>query len=60
MNDKRIDKILGNVKMSMEMEGFTIDTSLEEVGRKILLGKINHEDYIAQVKQKAMRYAHEV
>ena len=44
----------------MEMEGFTIDSALEEVGRKILTGSLSPEDYIAQVKQKAMRYAHEV
>lgn len=60
MNSNQIEKILGNVKMSMEMEGFTIDSALEEVGRKILTGSLSPEDYIAQVKQKAMRYAHEV
>jgi len=38
MNSNQIEKILGNVKMSMEMEGFIVDSALEEVGRKILMG----------------------
>ena len=60
MSSTQVDKILGNVRMSMEMEGFTIDSELEDVGRNILQGKLNLEDYIAQIKQKALRYAHEV
>lgn len=60
MSDERIEKILKNTKFSMEMEGFTIDKELEDVGRKILTGEIKRKDYIESVKQKYQRYAHEV
>ena len=60
MNTAKIDKILRSTKRSMEIEGFVIDSELEETGRKILTGELNIKDYIAQVKLEAMRYAYEV
>jgi|GEM_PF-1561682 len=64
MDEKRIDYILRNAKRSMEIEGFVIDKELEEVGRKIVTGELNVNDYvanyIAQYKQKAAVQAHEV
>ena len=48
-----------NAKISMEIEGFVIDNELEEIGRKILKGELNIDDYTEQVKREAMRYAHE-
>jgi hypothetical protein len=60
MSAERIEKILKNTKTSMEVEGFTIDSDLEDVGRGILTGRLKLEDYIAQVKQEALRFAHEV
>jgi len=63
MSDKKINKILSNVKMSMEMEGFTIDSELENVGRRIISGELDLEthiaDYIANFKRERA-LAHEV
>ena len=63
MSDKKIERILKNAKTSMEIEGFVIDKELEEIGRKILKGELDIDDYtanyIAQVKREAVRYAHE-
>ena len=57
MDEQKISKILSNAKTSMEIEGFVIDQELEEVGRKIVTGELNINDYvanyIAQYKQKA-------
>ena len=55
MDDNQIEKILKNVKTSMEIEGFKINRELEETGRKILKGEINIGEYINQCKQKAAR-----
>jgi len=60
MSDAQVERILRNTKFTMEMEGFTIDKELEDIGRKILTGEINRKDYIESIKQKARRYAHEV
>jgi len=60
MSEERIERILKNTKFSMEMEGFTIDKPLEDVGRKILTGELELADYIESVKQKYQRYSHEV
>ena len=60
MSDEQIEKILQNAKKSMEIEGFTIDRTLEGVGRKILTGELRREDYIESVKQKARKYADKV
>ena len=64
MTEKKLEKILKNAKISMEIEGFVIDHELEEIGRKIVTGKLNIDDYIenyiAQYKQKAMVQTHEV
>jgi len=57
MNDAQIERILKNTKFSMEMEGFTIDEALEDIGRKVLTGEINRKDYIESINQKARRYA---
>ena len=58
MDENKIDKILRNAKTSMEIEGFVIDEELEEIGRKIVSGELNINDYvanyIAQYKQKAV------
>jgi len=63
MSERKIDKILSNVKMSMEMEGFTIDSELESVGRRIITGELNLEthiaDYIANFKRERA-LAHEI
>ena len=57
MDEKRIDYILRNAKRSMEIEGFVIDEELEGIGRKIVTGELNINDYvtnyIAQYKQEA-------
>ena len=55
MNENKIDKILKNAKISMEIEGFVIDKELEEIGRKILTGELNINDYINQMKREAKR-----
>ena len=47
MDEQKIEKILKNAKTSMEIEGFTIDSELEETGRKILVGEVNISDYVA-------------
>ena len=60
MSDERIEKILKNIKFTMEMEGFTIDEDQEAIGRKILTGEIELLDYIERVKQEARKYAYEV
>ena len=56
MDEQKIDKILRNAKTSMEIEGFVINEELEEIGRKIVTGELNVNDYvanyIAQYKQK--------
>lgn len=57
MDENRTNYILRNAKMSMEVEGFVIDSELEEIGRKILAGDIDVRDYIEQIKQEAMEYA---
>jgi hypothetical protein len=54
MDEQKIDRILRNAKTSMEIEGFTIDDELEEIGRKILRGEVNLRDYIEQVKREAI------
>lgn len=54
MDDDRIELILGNVKMSMEMEGFEIDEELEKVGRQIVTGELDVEECVEQVKRKYM------
>ena len=64
MDEQKIDKILRNAKTSMEIEGFVIDKELEDIGRKILKGELNINDYvanyIAQYKQNAAVQTHEV
>ena len=56
-DEHKIEKILKSVKVSMEVEGFTIDQDLEETGRKILKGEIDISEYINQCKQNAARIA---
>jgi len=60
MSDERIERILKNTKFTMEMEGFTIDKELEDVGRKILTGEVKRSDFIESIKEKYRGYAHEV
>ena len=60
MNDSQIERILKNTKFTMEMEGFTIDAEQEEVGRKLLTGELELEDYIESVKLEALSYSHAV
>jgi hypothetical protein len=56
-DESKIEKILKSVKVSMEVEGFTIDQDLEETGRKILKGEIDINEYINQCKEQAARIA---
>jgi hypothetical protein len=44
----------------MEMEGFTIDKEQEDSVRKILTGELDKDAYFAAIREKAVRYAHEV
>ena len=60
MNDSQVERILKNTKFTMEMEGFTIDAEQEEVGRKLLTGELELEDYIESVKLEALSYSHAV
>ena len=64
MEEQKISKILKNAKTSMEVEGFVIDNELEDIGRKILTGELNINDYvanyIAQYKRKATVQTYEV
>ena len=55
MDERKKKKILNNAKTSMEIEGFTINEELEEIGRKILSGEISITVYVNQCKQKAAR-----
>jgi len=58
INDKnQIDKILKNAKKSMEIEGFEINTDLEEIGRKLLTGELGMFEYIEACKEKAREYS---
>ena len=64
MDEKKIDYVIRNAKRSMEIEGFVIDEELEEIGRKIVSGELNINDYvanyIAQYKQNTAVQAYEV
>jgi hypothetical protein len=60
MSDERIEQILRYSRRSMEMEGFKIDAEQETAVRKILNGELDRKKYIESIKQKAMRYAHEI
>ena len=60
MIDERIERILKNTRFTMEMEGFTIDKELEDIGRKILTGEVKRTDFIESVKEKYRDNAHEV
>jgi len=53
MNDREMSRILGNVKRSMEMEGFSIDESLMKQGEKILRGEERTEDVVARYASRA-------
>jgi len=57
MSEKKINKLIGNAKKSMEVEGFNIPKELEEAGRKILMGEIKLSDFINTCKEKARGYA---
>lgn len=60
MSNEQIEKILKSAKKSMEIEGFQISRELEDTGRKLLIGELSMDDYIASCKEKAQGYAHEV
>jgi len=64
MDENKIDYVIRNAKRSMEIEGFVIDDELEGIGRKIISGELNINDYvanyIAQYKQNAAVQANEV
>ena len=61
---QEIERILNCTRVSMEVEGFVIDKELEEIGRKIVTGELNINDYvanyIAQYKQNAAVQTYEV
>ena len=52
MSEEQIERILKNTKFTMEMEGFTIDDNLEDVGRRILKGELDRKYFIESVKQR--------
>jgi hypothetical protein len=52
MNSEQIERILQNTKRSMEIEGFTIDETLEANGRKLLVGEVTLEEYISAITRK--------
>ena len=60
MSEEKIERILKNTKFTMEMEGFTIDDELEDVGRRILTGELDRVYFIESVKQKYRGNASEV
>jgi hypothetical protein len=57
---ERIEKILADTRVSMEMEGFVIDEELTEQGRKILRGEVTLNDYITECIHRARALAYEV
>ena len=59
MQAERIEKILADTSVSMEMEGFVIDEELIERGRKILRGEIDLDGYIAECVHRARALTHE-
>lgn len=60
MSDAQVERILKNTKFTMEMEGFTVDTELENNVRKILTGELDKSVYFAALREKALKYADEV
>ena len=60
MSDAQVERILKNMKFSMEMEGFMIDREQEDTVRKILKGELDKDVYFASLREKARNYAHEV
>jgi hypothetical protein len=57
---ERIEKILADTRVSMEMEGFVIGESETETSRKMLRGEISIEAVIDSYKQKARGYANDL
>ncbi len=60
LTDEKIERILGNTKFSMEMEGFTIDEEQEKTVRKILKGELDKDIYFTSLRNKAHKYANEI
>jgi hypothetical protein len=57
MSTDRIEQILANTKVSFAMEGLVIDEALESIGRRILMGELPLEDYVADCVKKAREVA---
>ena len=57
MSAERIEQILANTKVSFAMEGFIIDEALENIGRRILMGELPLEDYVADCVRRAQEVA---
>jgi hypothetical protein len=52
MSDEAIEKSVQSTVVSIEMEGFHVDTSCIDLCRKMLKGEMTMEDYIAIVIAK--------
>jgi len=57
MSAERIEQILANTKASFAMEGLMIDEALETIGRRILMGELPLEEYIANCVKQAQEVA---
>ena len=44
----------------MEIDGFVIDSKLEDDVRRLLKGEIDKDAYFASIREKARSYAYEV
>jgi len=53
MSEQEMDRILHNVKRSMEIEGFAIDDDLMEQGKRILSGQDSTDDVVARYVREA-------
>jgi len=53
MSEQEMDRILHNVKRSMEIEGFAIDDDLMEQGKRILSGQDRTDDVVARYVREA-------
>lgn len=49
------DRILANVKATMEMEGFVITEEQEKMGRDCLEGRVSFAEAVEKLKRKYMQ-----
>lgn len=50
--EEAISKSIANAAASVEMEGFHVDDKCREWCRKLLMGEISFEQYLAYAKEK--------